>query len=246
MAAVAFLIASLALQEAKAQPVSRETAPQSREEKTAMHPRVVADLQSFDESVSKMEREFDPGPADPRNKEWIKKKLALMTRVDQFMRNHVEMPFQHKYSKSEEEYFWSQFGPRWQKIDSNNTAALKELLKAHVWFKISEFGVEADDNAWLLVQHADQDVPFQKQVLPILEKLYPIGETNSRNYAYLYDRVATAEKRPQRFATQGRCISPGRWEPFTSEDPGSLEQRRKAMGLSSLEENRLRLNKVCH
>ncbi len=211
-----------------------------------MYPRVDADLQSYDESVSKMERELAPGPADPGNKEWVRKKLALMTRVDQFMRNHVEMPFQHKYSKSEEEYFWSQFGPRWQKIDSSNTLALKELLKTYAWIKISEFGVEADDNAWLLVQHADLDVPFQKQVLSILEKLYPIGETNPRNYAYLYDRVARAENRPQRFGTQGQCVSPGHWEPFTSEDPGTVEQRRKDMGLSTLDENRLRLNKVCH
>lgn len=211
-----------------------------------MSPRVDADLRTYDESVSKMERELDPGPADPQNKEWVKKKLALLTKVDQFMRRHVEMPFQRKYSKSEEEYFWSQFGPRWQKLDSDNTAALKELLKTYDWIKISEFGADADHDAWLLVQHADLDVPFQTQVLSVLERLYPAGETNSSNYAYLYDRVATAGKRPQRFGTQGQCVGPGRWEPFASEDPGSLDQRRKAMGLSSLEENRQRLNAVCH
>lgn len=209
-------------------------------------PRVDADLRGFDEAVSQMEKELDPGPADPASKEWVKKKLRLMTRVDQFMRNQVQLPFERKYSKDEEDYFWSRFGPRWQEIDSANTSGLKALLKGRDWIKISEFGVQADNDAWLLVQHADLDVPFQKQVLTVLEKLYPLGETNSSNYAFLHDRVATAENRPQRYGTQGKCAGPGRWEPFAMEDPGTVDERRKAMGLSTLEENKRRLAPVCH
>lgn len=209
-------------------------------------PRVDADLKSFDESVAKLEKDLDPGPPDPASKDWVAKKLRLMTQVDQFMRHRVDLPFKQGYSKDEESYFWSLFGPRWEKIDTDNTAALKELLKARDWFKISEFGAEGDENAWLLVQHADRDVPFQKRVLSVLARLYPLGETSAHNYAFLHDRVAAAEKRPQRYGTQGRCTGPGAWEPFEMEDPAGVDARRKAMGLSTLEENKRRLAPVCH
>lgn len=212
----------------------------------AAMPRVDADLKSFDESVARMKKELDPGPPDPANTEWVKKKLHAMAQVDQFMRHRVELPFQQGYSKDEEAYFWSLFGSRWQKIDSDNTAALKELLAGREWFKISEFGAAADDDAWLLVQHADLDVPFQKQVLAVLERLQPAGETSPSNYAYLHDRVAAAEKRPQRYGTQGRCTGPGVWEPFEMEDPARVDESRRAMGLSTLEENKRRLASVCH
>lgn len=209
-------------------------------------PRVDADLKAYDEKVEAMNREFSNIPADPMDKEWVKKKLQHMVDVDQYMRNQVDLPFRNKYSKEEQEYFWQQFMPRWERVDLSNTQGLKDLLKIYTWFKASEFGGQADLNAWLLVQHADHDVAFQKHVLAVLEKLYPVWETHPAHYAYLYDRIASHENRLQRYATQGRCIGPGQWEPFPTEEPDKVDERRKAMGLEPLEEYKKRFKDICH
>jgi len=77
-------------------------------------------------------------------------------------------------------------------IDTVNTNDLADLLKIYGWIRISDFGTAADQNAWLLVQHADHDPVFQKEILGRLGKLYKSGETSPQNYAYLVDRVAAS------------------------------------------------------
>ena len=66
--------------------------------------------------------------------------------------------------------------------------------------------------------------------------LYPRGETSPENYAYLYDRVAAAEERPQRYGTQGMCIG----------SAPNLNARRKEVGLESLSEYKSVVSKMCH
>jgi hypothetical protein len=85
------------------------------------------------------------------------------------------------------------------------------------------------------------DPPFQRQVLAILEPLAAKGETNPKNYAYLYDRVASsfqnpAERKLQRYGTQGQCTGPGTWEPLPVENPDKLDERRAAIGLPPMAE----------
>ncbi|KQV57836.1 MULTISPECIES: DUF6624 domain-containing protein [unclassified Caulobacter] len=116
-------------------------------------------------------------------------------------------------------------------VDEANTAWFKIVLKTHGWFTIGKDGKDADTAAFLLVQHADRDPAFQAEVLPMLEKLALEGQARPANYALLFDRVAHAQKRPQRYGSQGRCNDTGVWEPFETEDPATLDQRRATMGL---------------
>lgn len=116
-------------------------------------------------------------------------------------------------------------------VDQANTAWLKERVKAHGWYTIDTYGKEADQAAFLLAQHADRDAAFQAEVLPQLEKLAQEGKAKPSSYAMLYDRVAVAQKRPQRYGSQGRCNDQGVWTAFETEDPATLDQRRASMGL---------------
>ena len=122
---------------------------------------------------------------------------------------------------------------------------LKTLLKAHHWFAISRFGPEADNHAWLLIQHQDHDIELQKMVLKRLMSLYPSGETSASNYAYLLDRIATAEKRPQKYGTQGECIGKGLWEPCPLEDANKIDELRKNMGLEPLSKYKQQFKEIC-
>jgi hypothetical protein len=215
------------------------------------YPRVDEELASFDQHVSLLRQEFAKKPAAPLDKEWVKAKLQHMVEIDQYVRQPSDIPELRKFS-DEERYEYSQrHSERFLAIDRQNTADLKELLKIYPWFTISEFGTEASQYAWLLVQHADLDAPFQRQVLAILEPLAAKGETNPKNYAYLYDRVASsfqnpAERKLQRYGTQGECSGPGTWDPLPVQDPDKLDERRAAVGLPPMAEYKKMFVDVCH
>lgn len=197
--------------------------------------RVDNDLAKYDEKVEEMKFEFGQTYADPQSKEWVKLKLKHMVQVDQYMRKYLNTPYVNGYDIDEQKYFQTKFMPRFENLDKQNTAELKKLLAIYEWFSISKFGKQTDKNAWLLVQHADLDLNFQKEVLIILTKLYPRNETNRSNYAYLYDRVRSiGEKIPQRYGTQGKCVGLGKWEPHEIEDSSNVDKRRKKMGMVTM------------
>lgn len=130
-------------------------------------------------------------------------------------------------------------------IDGENTAWLKADVAANGWFTISATGPKASSSAWLMAQHADRDRPFQKQVLALMEPLVATGEVTRGNYAYLWDRIAVSENRPQRYGTQGRCIAPGRWEPNEIEDPSRIEALREEAQIGTLVEYQEHMHPHC-
>lgn len=94
--------------------------------------------------------------------------------------------------------------------------------------------------------HADRDRQFQREVLTILEELYPSGEASPQNYAFLYDRVSYGDSQPQRYATQGKCEGPNNWQPFPTEDLSNVDVRRALMGLEPLAERKKQLDQNCY
>lgn len=121
------------------------------------------------------------------------------------------------------------------RIDADNVAWIKREVRSRGWFEISRYGREAEKDAWLLAQHADGDVTFQTEILTRLDALQTKGETDPKNYAYLYDRVATNTGRPQRYGTQGGCRD-GRRFTFPLEDSAKVDQLRAEVGLTTLAE----------
>lgn len=126
---------------------------------------------------------------------------------------------------------------RLEGIDAENTAWMKALVTRHGWPTLAEVGPEASGHAWLLVQHADQDVDFQEHCLALLEAAAARGEAEKEHLAYLHDRVAMHRGRPQRYGTQFTQRE-GALEPYTLEDPARVDEWRAEMGLGTLAEYR--------
>ena len=129
-------------------------------------------------------------------------------------------------------------------IDTENKLWLKSTLARIGWFRISVYGSSASHVAWLLVQHADQDPTWQKEVLGVLKPLAAQGEASWKDVAYLEDKIASAESRPQVYGTQGRCQG-GAWSPFEISDPGHVDERRIAIGLAPIDEYAKEFKDVC-
>ena len=102
---------------------------------------------------------------------------------------------------------------------------------------VGEDGAHA---AWLLLQHADRDVAFQKQILEQMKTLVAAGEVAMVDYAYLTDRVAINENRKQTYGTQ----FDEHQQPKPIEDPANVDARRKEVGLDTLAENRVRMRQL--
>lgn len=218
----------------------------------AASPKVEADFNEYRRVVAEKNRKFSELTPAPAQKEWAVKKLAHMVDVDQYMRKlMMEIPREHNYTEEETQELRVRLVPEFAHIDGSNTKDLKLLLKIHQWFKISVFGQQADKDAWLLVQHADHDPDFQREVLGILETLLATKNTTPSNYAYLSDRVAASysnptKRIPQKFGTQGSCVAKGKWEPLPIAAPvNELEKRRAEFGLETHAAYVARLNVIC-
>jgi hypothetical protein len=127
-------------------------------------------------------------------------------------------------------------GPRACAVDERNTAFLKRFVAASGWPRISVHGKAAAFEAWLLVQHADDDPAFQRQALALMEPLVPTGEAEGKDFALLYDRVALAEHRLQRYGSQFETVPGGCMRPRPLEEPANVDARRKQVGLPPLAE----------
>ncbi|MCS6624551.1 hypothetical protein N0B44_16665 [Roseibacterium beibuensis] len=141
--------------------------------------------------------------------------------------------------------FSNRLGQQVWQTDRANTDWLKADIAANGWFLISVHGEAASGAAWLMAQHADHDRPFQRHVLTLLEPLVAAGEASASNFAYLYDRVAVGENRPQRYGTQGVCVAKGVWEPNTLENPERVQALRDEARIGSLAEYTTRMHRFC-
>ncbi|MDE2406690.1 MAG: hypothetical protein KGL91_02370 [Xanthomonadaceae bacterium] len=123
----------------------------------------------------------------------------------------------------------------WGRIDHGNTEWMKTVLARHGWPGKSLVGKDGASAAWLFVQHADMDKPFQKQAIALLEAAVAKGEAEGKDLAYLTDRILVGEDKPQRYGTQYHEVD-GKLVPQPIEDREHVDARRAAVGLSTLAE----------
>lgn len=130
---------------------------------------------------------------------------------------------------------FDQIGRAIEKADRKNTERMKEIVAEHGWPGKSLVGMDGANAAWLLVQHADRDLAFQKECLALMRAM-PSGEIEPKNVAYLTDRTLTAEKQQQLYGTQLVPTPEGDLQPLPIEDEAKIDERRASMGLEPLKD----------
>ncbi len=122
-----------------------------------------------------------------------------------------------------------------KQIDTKNTERVKEMISEHGYPTIGKIGPEASHALWLLVQHADHDINFQKKCLKLMKKL-PGSSINKTNIAYLEDRVRVGDGKPQLYGTQFYRNKDGKLVLRDIEEIENVDRRREQMNLGDLEE----------
>jgi hypothetical protein len=118
--------------------------------------------------------------------------------------------------------------------DSARTIRLRAIIEAYGWPDSARAGPQASQAAFLILQHSPVHA-FQRDMLPIIEDLAQGGAIARDEAAMLVDRVLVAEGRPQRYGTQFSLID-GRLVLDSVADPGRLDERRRSMGLPTMDE----------
>ena len=209
------------------------SAPDAASWSAAMVP-LRARLAEFDAYVASI-----PAPAAPPGSKPDARVTELRARVarEQAMREALTTPrWTQDLPPLAASWWMGGYSLRYGVVDCPNTEWLRKQLAEIGWFDIPTYGEEADGNAWLLVQHADRTPEFQREVLAHLQSL-PKEKTSQRHVAYLWDRVARAQGKPQRYGTQGMCQPDGTWKPHEVEDPAHLDERRVALGMEPIEQH---------
>ena len=125
--------------------------------------------------------------------------------------------------------------PPIEAVDAANLPWLRQVIAEFGWPGRSLVGTDGAHAAWLLAQHADADPAFQRQCLDLLAGAAAAGEATGAELAYLTDRVALAEGRPQEYGTQAEARD-GRWVPRRLRDPDAVDARRAAVSLGPIAE----------
>lgn len=121
-----------------------------------------------------------------------------------------------------------------RETDSVNLLFIKKIIAQQGFPGISQVGEPASQAAFLLAQHADNDIEFQKTVLKQMGKLLVAKNITPSNYAYLYDRIMVKEQGKQYYGTQFRSTKDK--ELFPIVDAAKVNERRRALGMGTVEE----------
>jgi len=121
--------------------------------------------------------------------------------------------------------------PRMEAVHRRNAARLREIIDDHGWPDTDLAGEDGTRSAWFIAQHAIGEPEFQRRVLALIEQKVREGRVPAAQQAYLYDRIAMYEGRPQRYGTQGMLCPDGEFRRWRTEDPERLNERRAAAGL---------------
>ncbi len=170
----------------------------------------------------------------------LRRELRAMFQRDQQTRiggmkamGEAGFSFQSPASNTSPRVIWvavrEQFKMSWQ--DAANRQRLKEIIQEHGWPGKSLVGADGANAAWLVVQHSDADVAFQRECLALMEAA-PEGEVSPQDVAYLTDRVLVNEGKKQRYGTQMGM----NFKPRPIEDPDNVDKRRAEIGLPPLAE----------
>lgn len=128
-------------------------------------------------------------------------------------------------------------------IDRKNLVRMKEIIGRSGWPGRTPVGLDGSQAAWLLVQHADSDLDFQKQCLVLITSSVEKGESLPEHMAYLTDRVLIAEGRKQVYGTQFHDVN-GKQEPYPGESEADLDCRRNKVGLPPMVDYRKSIEKM--
>lgn len=112
------------------------------------------------------------------------------------------LPPEKLLNKYGNEIAWSIFKKERDSVNLDNQKKVKSLYNKYGYLGFDKIGEENSYKFWLPIQHADNDVDFQKVILKDLKKEVKKKNAHKNSYALLTDRVSINTGEKQLFGTQ--------------------------------------------
>ncbi len=121
-------------------------------------------------------------------------------------------------------------------LHNKNAETLNQIIDQIGYPTTDKVGIEASESAWVIIQHAIGKPKFMKKCVNLLEKAVFENKASEINLAYLTDRIAVLEGNPQWYGTQFDWDENGVLSPNIYDNISKVNQRRKQIGLNTIEE----------
>ncbi len=125
--------------------------------------------------------------------------------------------------------------PRMEAVHIRNATRLRELIAIHGWPDEGIADKDGAEAAWFIVQHAIGEPEFLREMLRLQHACAGAKRIPLWHAAYLEDRIAMNEGRPQVYGTQWMDDPrDGRIRPWSLAEPDRVNELRAGVGLGPL------------
>ncbi|MDQ1802972.1 hypothetical protein RAH57_03170 [Chryseobacterium sp. CKR4-1] len=123
-----------------------------------------------------------------------------------------------------------------EQLHNRNAKKLNDIMDIIGYPGIDKVGKEASEAAWLIIQHAIGQPELMRKCVRLLKDAVDEQKADPKNLAYLSDRIAVFEGKPQLYGTQFDWNENGEMVPNFIDNITKVNERRKSVGLNTLEE----------
>jgi hypothetical protein len=128
------------------------------------------------------------------------------------------------------------YNEQMKELHNQNAKILNDIIDTIGYPTIDKVGKEANEATWLVIQHSIGQPLFMKKCAKLLEKVISESKADPISLAYLTDRIAVFEGNSQLYGTQFDWDKNGNLSPNIFDDLTKVNERRKSIGLNTLEE----------
>ncbi|WP_262151449.1 DUF6624 domain-containing protein [Chryseobacterium foetidum] len=118
---------------------------------------------------------------------------------------------------------------KYAKEDHRNQELVISIIEKCGMPTLKEVSQKQMDAIWLGLQHSTEEI--RKKYFPQIEKAVKNGDLSKGQYALMKDRILMDEGKPQIYGSQ---IKNGKL--YTLENPATVNERRKEMGMEPIED----------
>lgn len=128
------------------------------------------------------------------------------------------------------------YHPEMEQLHIANAMVMQQIVDTIGFPSVELVGKEANDAAWLVIQHSISTPKLMKRYLELLKDNVQEDKTSAIHLAYLTDRVLSFLDQPQLYGTAFDWDENGIMNPKPFDDLELVNQRRAQLGLNTLEE----------
>jgi hypothetical protein len=163
--------------------------------------------------------------------------IAVLVEVNATDQAYAGLPPKELTEKYGYKKAWEIFEIQKDSIGLINQGKIKELYQKYGYLGYDKVGEKASNDFWISIQHADNDVAFQQEMLKELQKEILKNNASRVEYAMLEDRIQINLNKKQRFGTQVTYTDFGQAIPKNGLlDSINIDRLRKEYDLSTFRE----------